>query len=189
MYCPYCGANVPEHLARCPSCGADLNAPQSPETYAAAPSRPAERPMKWFHFLIYFALWISAIVNLVNGFPLLTGSAYGESTELLYAVSPALHVLTVLIGLLSIGMAVLCIYCRFRLAGFYRNGPATLYAVYLCGLVISILYSIGTLLCLSDLMPGLPVFNSTVITSILTSVVMLLVNRVYFKKRAHLFNR
>lgn len=189
MYCPYCGANVPEHLARCSSCGADLNAPQSPEAYAAAPAHLAERPMKWFHFLIYFALWASAVVNLVNGFPLLTGSAYGESTEFLYALSPALHVLTVLIGLLSIGIAVLCIYSRFRLAGFYRNGPASLYAVYLCNLAIGILFPLGAMICLSGLGGDLSFLTPTIISAVISSVVMLLVNRSYFKKRAHLFIR
>ena len=48
------------------------------EMYNQAPQQPQpELGMKWFHFVIYFQLFVSTLVGLWNGFQLLTGRIYG----------------------------------------------------------------------------------------------------------------
>ena len=52
------------------------------DMYIQTPQQPQkELGMKWFHFVIYFQLFVSALVGLWNGFQLLTGRIYGENTD------------------------------------------------------------------------------------------------------------
>ena len=124
-------------------------------------------------FLIYFQLFVAALISLYNAvvcFRLAFLSLDALVWSAVYAVS----------GAISVVLAVLAIYVRFRLAGFRRNGPK----MYLLFLGINCVFQALNLLISfgSDLNTV-----SSAIGSVLTCVLMLILSSIYYKKRADLF--
>ncbi len=172
MYCKNCGNKLQEHAAFCTVCGAPV------EDSAPLPADPATipqntHPMKWHKFLIYFQLFVAALISLYNAvvsFRLTFLSLDALVWNAVYAVG----------GAISVVLAVLAIYVRFRLAGFRRNGPK----MYILFLAIN---------CIFQALNLLISFNgdlntiSSAIGSVLTCVLMLVLSSIYYKKRADLF--
>lgn len=186
MYCPNCGREVAEGKNFCAGCGAAMN----PEVV----SQPDEtlqvqnqHPMKWFKFLIYFGLFAGALVNLINGINLLTGTSYGDMKYLVYRMFKDLKTLDAVIGLLTIGLAVLGVVTRFRLAKFYKNGPKLLIALYISAAVVGLLYVVGAQTIVLAVVKKSMLDISGQIGSICSSIVMAVINGIYFKKRSDLF--
>lgn len=146
-----------------------------------------EYPMKWHKFLIYFSLWLGAVLNLSSAVQYFTGSLYGGEYEaqLVYAFFDGLKAIDTLMGVVLIVIAVLCIITRFALAGYKASGPKLLFGMYLANVVVSILYIIIvsgiTELGFGDLM------NGSVAGSLIGSIAMAFINKVYYGKRAELF--
>lgn len=192
MYCGHCNAPLEENAAFCSKCGTPVarEAVQQPEIGYQPPqpdntANPANAlPMNWFKFLIYFLLWAGAVLNVISGFSMITGMQYGEEAGLVYAFFEGLQMLDVFIGICTIALAGLGIYTRFRLAGFYKNGPKMLTMTYACGIAISLIYLIGAASIVSA-----EVIDSSSIASLAGSAVMIAINTVYFKKRAALFTK
>ena len=82
--------------------------------------------MKWFKFIIYVQLFLSALGNLILGIGLLAGTAYGEYSGLVYAVAPALRAVDVVIGLALLALAAAAIVVRQRLARYLGRGAPAL---------------------------------------------------------------
>ena len=146
-------------------------------------------PMAWFKFLIYFMLFANAAINIFTAVTYLTGSVYlGENmtmsdVEALYMFYPTAKMIDVIYGVLLIALAAYAIFTRFQLSGFKRRGPFLFILMYVLNLVIGLLYSISITFTLEA---GLLGFISFV-PSIITSVVMIFVNIVYFRNREELF--
>ena len=174
MYCLTCGSQLQEGTAICPVCGA---------------TQQANTPMKWFKFLIWFSLFASAVLNAISGFQFLTGMCYGGEKEakLFYAIFSDMKTVDTLYGIALIAVAVLAIYTRFRLAGYYQNGPKMLMLIYAVNAVIMVAYWIGVSSALGDFKEYLN--TSSYIPNIAVSVAMIFVNKTYFDKRAHLFTK
>ena len=213
MFCTKCGASCEDNAKFCASCGNAMQ-PQEPQqpiyqppvyqqpTYQApAYQQPAyqapyyqnqplneqnQLPMKWFKFLIYFGLFAGAVLNLLSAFPLLTGSVYEGSADLVYAMFDGLQAVDMLSGILMLATAVIGIYARFRLAKYCQNGPKMLTVLYIMAAAINVFYLVGVSAVLPEYVLE-SVDMTTSITSIITSVIMVFVNRTYFQKRAHLF--
>ena len=83
-------------------------------------------------------------------------------------------------GAISVVLAVLAIYVRFRLAGFRKNGPK----MYILFLGINCVFQVLNLLISFD--SDLNTVSSA-IGSVLTCVLMLVLSSIYYKKRADLF--
>ena len=171
MFCKNCGNQLPDGAAFCSVCGASVNGTDNAPAEVHEPVQPAH-PMKWHKFLIYFQLFLAALISLYNAvvcFRLVFLDASGL-WDAVYAVS----------GVISVVLAVLALYVRFRLAGFRKNGPK-MYILFLginCVFqVLNLLISFG-----SDLNTG-----SSAIGSLLTCVLMLVLTNIYYKKRADLF--
>ncbi len=197
MFCPRCGSQIPDNSNFCPRCAASLTgqspaqAPvQPPVNFGQpvwnAPVAPAPQalPLKWFKFLIYFALWAGAVGNLITAITFLTGvpyTMYGSSAEEIYSALPALRVIDILYAIVLIGLSVYAFYVRSRLAHFKANGPTTLY--WLCGLLggASAGYSLLVMIAAET------VNFSGVISSVASTVIILLLERTYFQKRANMF--
>lgn len=199
MFCPNCGKNLEEGKAFCPNCGAAVAEnnqqpfqPQvqpSVQAYDYTPqTNIAERPMKWFKFLIYFALFASAVVNFFSGISFITGTqtsnlAGGYGAGFVYAIFGGLKVLDIIVGILSFGMVALAIYVRFQLAGYKKDGPKMLLGMYAIQLAINLIYYFGLLIILG--------FDGTILSSligtIIGSVIMIVLNKIYFDKRKDLF--
>lgn len=151
------------------------------------PAKPA-LPMRWFKFLIYFGLFAGAIINLISGITLLTGSAYGEEKELVYRMYSGLQSLEMAVGAILILLAVIGIAARFALAGYKKSGPVLLILLYIGGVVSNLVYVFG----LPSILPELIMQNmdmTSYYTSIASSLVFTIINAVYFKKRSHLFKK
>ena len=146
-----------------------------------------DMPMKWHKFLIYFSLWAGAVICALNGLQLLTGTVYGPNneSEAVYVHFPALKSVDMVFGVIMIAIAVFLIYTRFQLARFREGAPNKLTIAYLLQLAAFLGYGIV----ISGIvhMSFSDVINSQTSASIVSSIVMIVVNRVYYNKRAHLF--
>lgn len=208
MFCKNCGAQLPDGAVFCTSCGTQTSQqsqqptyqPQQPTyqpqqpTYAyqqpayAQPVGTTEKPMGWFKFMIYFALFAGALLNLVTAIQMLTGAQYGDSKDLVYGFFPSLKTIDVIMGIVLLGLVAFIILVRFRLAGFKKDGPKLLAVMYAAVLAFNILYIILVASVLSDFGAGIgDLLTPSVVVSLLGSAVMLIVNKIYFDKRKELF--
>ena len=142
--------------------------------------------MGWFKFLIYFALFAGAILNVLQGILLLTGANYDGAVELVYAVFSDLEIVDMGCGIALIALAVLQIITRFRLAGFKRGAGGLVMLCYAAIVVIEIAYIAGFAASVPEYVFE-SVDISSAISSIVMSVAMLVVNATYFGKRKALF--
>ena len=154
--------------------------------------QPAAPQMNWYKFLIYFALFAGAVVNAINAVRFLTGVVNGSYAEskMLYSFLPIWQVVDIIVGLLLLVLVALSIYTRFRLSGYYKNGPACLYLTYGLAALSNVVYLLGVSLVISGVGISLTAADIVpTVTSIVVSIVMIVVNVVYFNKRKHLFNK
>ena len=218
MFCPNCGTNVGNAERFCPNCGAALNQntasanpqpnpqpnyqqpnyqqpnyqqPNYQQPYQPVYQQPVQQypyPMNWYKFVIYFALFASAVLNGITGILHLTGGVWsmqGVEAEWVYAVFPSLQVVDIFFGIASIALAAFAIVTRMQLAKFRKNGPKFLTICYVIGIVIALLYII-----LASAVTGIPfgdLIDASTIISLVFSGAMLAANIVYFNKRASLF--
>ena len=144
--------------------------------------------MKWYKFIIYFQLFANAVLNGVMGFLLLSGLIWkiysnGYITAgMVYAFFPGLHAIDIIFGLLMIAIAVWAIFIRFGLAKFEKGSPKK----YLIFLVANVVFLVLYVICASIAIGAYAGSMSTWI-SVITSVVLIVVNYVYFKKRSGMF--
>ena len=153
------------------------------------PGYAGDYPMAWFKFLIYFMLFANAAINIFTAVTYLTGSVYlGEDmtmsdVEALYMFYPTAKMIDVIYGVLLIALAAYAIFTRFQLSGFKRRGPFLFILMYVLNLVIGLLYGISIMFTFETGMLGF----ISLVPPIITSVVMIFVNVVYFRKREELF--
>ncbi|MBP3633197.1 MAG: hypothetical protein J6J43_01330 [Oscillospiraceae bacterium] len=147
-------------------------------------------PMKWYKFLIYFALFAGALISLSNALQYLTGSIYlsegltEADVDALYDLHGGFKVLDMIYGLTCIGSAVLDLITRSRLRHFHRTAPAFVLAVPVYNVFCSSMYTI-----LSCGIARLDVFEflPQVIGSILGVAIYIWPSYIYFNKRRNLF--
>ena len=150
--------------------------------------RPTVEPtlgMKWHKFLIYFALWASAVVNLSSALQYLTGAIYGTDAAYVYAYYDGLSMLDKGMGIFLLGMAIFAIVTRFALAGFKAGAPKKLLAIYALNIVSGFAYIL-----LASMVTGFSVgelLDTSVITSAITSVIILFYNKSYYEARKEMF--
>lgn len=163
--------------------------PQQPYGQWQQPQDTYGLPMNWHKFLIYFALWAGGILNIISGILTFTGKQYelyGDTpAEWVYAFFDGLKQLDMFYGIVLLALGVLCIVDRFQLAGFKRIGPKLLLVLYAANLVLGIIYVVA-----ASKITGLEISDmadSRTVASLVMSAVMVVVNAIYYKKRAHLF--
>ena len=128
--------------------------------------------MKWFKFMINFALWVGAIANLVVGIQHL----FPRSIEV---IGPKW--LNVFYGAALCALAVYQVSTRFALAKFKSNGPSMLYRIYIFNILLTIIYN-GALYIITG---GGGLVN--ILGSVIGTLIWLLINKKYFNNRKHLF--
>lgn len=186
MFCMKCGADLGANPpAFCPQCGAAQN---------SAPAQ-AELPMKWFKFVIYVQLFLSALVSVVNVVSYLSGSFAANLTGLsgsmptsvaariVYDEFPGLWPLVVVLAVLSAGMAVWSIVVRQWLAHYQWRGVQGLYILYVLVIAANVITMLGLSIIFYNFVLGL----ASTAPMLIGQVVMLVLNRIYFNKRQHLF--
>lgn len=204
MICPSCGKPVPDQSKFCPSCGATVQgAPgQPPVPYNPQP----DLPMKWFKFVIWVQLFLAALYALSNAVRFLTGTAYGDETDLYYEMINGLRATDIVFGLMYVGVIVLAIYVRQQLAGFKKGAPEHYLRFIIIANAVGIAYSLAVIVvvatAVTNAIPGLSfsdvismmaddpdvqsIFIQLVLSLILLTV-MYVLNKIYFDKRTHLF--
>lgn len=195
MFCTKCGSEISEGSAFCPVCGTNLAQQPNNGQFNGAQANYNQQPignqnqlgMAWYKFLIYFALFAGAVLNVVSAFIYFSGSQYGGEyqTQLVYAFFDGLQGLDMFMGILVLGAAVLGIVTRFSLSGYKKNAPKLVTALYSYSIVANVIYLIALSAVLGVSFEQIEVGNF--VTQIAVSVLMVCLNTVYFKKRAHLF--
>lgn len=122
------------------------------------------------------------ILNAITAITYFTGLVYGDSADLVYRVFSELKIIDILYGVVLIGMCVLAFVTRSALSGYKKNGPILLCVLYIVGAVSSVGYVV-----IVSAITNISSMNATIIASVATSVVMVIVNYVYFSKRKDLF--
>ena len=145
------------------------------------PTQP-DMPMGWHKFLIYFSLWAGAVVNLINGFQLLTGAQYEDNADWIYSMYGGLRGVDMLFGAAILALAAACIYVRFQLAGYKRNAPNLLMYLYVANVVVTLAYPL--LVSMTTPLSFGEVFSAT---SLVGPVAFIFINKTYYEKRMHLF--
>ncbi len=174
MFCPNCGYSIDPAAKFCPNCGAAIPSTDQTDQPGTETFEKPQMPMKWFKFLIYFALFAGAVINIVNGISnLFSQSLFIEEV-----------ILNKTFAIATIALGAFGIYTRFRLAGFYKNGPQMLLYLYAASVTMSFVYGIAFISVFgnaSALIAAIP--------SIIVGCIMIGVNNVYFQNRSHLFNK
>lgn len=193
-YCVKCGKPMPDNATFCPSCGARRTAeepvvapdsssytmPQANTCYTA----PQIHPMKYYKFVIWVQLFLSAVVGVSQGILLLTGRIYETvsdvSAKLLYAFYPGMHTVNILFGLIYIALAVAAIYVRQQLAHFKTKAPDLYYIYLIAQMAATFLYGVlQNLIIASGLGSAVP--------NLIVMIILLVLCRIYFEKRRALF--
>lgn len=182
-------------------------APQQPQptypTYQNAAPVPgqtvvvSDQGMAWYKFIIWVQLWASAVVFVGAGITMLTGSHYRGGASLVYDFIPSLHTVDILFGLSLLAFAAYCVYTRFALAKFRRSGPTHYLWVYGLSIILPVIYLICVMLILNNAVSGLGSISisdlmgsdsmTELVVYVVFDIIMIVVNKIYFDKRKHLF--
>lgn len=174
MRCIECGKPVPEGAAFCPACG------------KAVEDKYQGFSMGWYKFLINFALWLSVLAGLVGGVSVFATLGGGNGPAL-YDAFPGLELASVVRGCWSLGQAVLAFAAAVQLRALRKSGPILLYVLYAAGILGGILYLALAAGAVSGALSWTDLVDGRSVLSFCLSVLMLILNVVYFKKRAVLF--
>lgn len=213
MKCPKCGAPAAESDKFCRTCGAEIPRTEENEvppidstiygvppggSFGAPPfgappfggSAGYFTPMRWYKFLIYFALFAGAVLNTFSAFTYLAGMAYVDElgnnvTSLQYEAYPLLQLIDIVYGILLLGVAAFGIYTRFALALYKKSGPMTLFVFYGVSAGISLLREIACAILVGNI--GDPLTIASFAITVLANVILIVLNNIYFEKRSHLF--
>ena len=140
--------------------------------------------LKWHKFLIFFALWLGALMCVGNASGYLTGFMYGENASAVYSYYGSMKTLDVIMGIILLGLAAFYIYVRVQLADFKNGAAKKLAYLYIANALIPLLYcffaSNVTKVPFSELASGSWI-------KVLSATVMIAVNGIYYNKREALF--
>ena len=194
--CINCGAEIEEKNNFCPHCGTKCEDRKDVEPIVFKPSEsvsdnrdePAAQsnvhPMKWHNFLMVIMI-LGGIVTIANGLNMMMGSEYlssGYNSSQVYRVFPGLKGCDTFYGIALIALGVFEFIVRNRLNNFRANGPTSMKAMYILSIIASLIY-----IAWASSTTGVSLFNSSNMGSLVSSVLFLIINSVYYSKRGDLF--
>ena len=188
MLCPNCKATFGGK--ECPACGTIVTELDALE--AQIPQRTVRRVKhrsdRWYRFLLYFAFFEVAVLNVSQGIRMLTGAYFGSARLMdhLYAEVPGAQGLVLFCALLSFAYAGLGLFTRSRLKDYRKSAPWLVLVFYTGDAVINLLLIFR----MAALMEGTnwQVNEDPVaMFQIVRSLVMVVCNAIYFAKRRKQF--
>lgn len=145
--------------------------------------KETEYPMKWYKFAVYFQLFAFAVLNVIQGIMHLIGPVfgYGKAAAIVERY-PALKTVDVIMAVFAFLLAVLCLADRQLLWYYKKQGPKLYLLVMGLSSTQHFIYS-----ALSSIVIRLPIFTQSDIGALISTIVILVLFRNYFKERAGLF--
>ncbi len=148
--------------------------------------------MNWFKFLIYFGFFGVALGSIFVSILHFAGMTYNVLLGSARRLTEGIFAMDMIMGCVFIVFAGLAIFVRFRLAGFYTNGPKMLKILSIVSVVIHGGYALFTmffsLLEFENIFSGV-LLGFLLLFAVIPDVVILFLNDTYFIKRKHLFTR
>ena len=172
------------------------NQPQQNANYY--PNAANSLPMKWHHFLVYFGIWACAVLNLVQGILYITGLQYENiegyeaiNKDVVYFAFPSMQTVDIAF---SIGMFVcsaFALFVGYAMLNFKKGAPTLLNALYITVAAVSLAYCIAVVIILTsesnaDIETIAPIISASAGIAV-GSIIAIIANTTYYKKRAHLF--
>lgn len=141
-----------------------------------------EQPMNWYKFISYVQLPLSALGFLSLGVMLMTGGHYEGKASLVYAVFSSLKTVDIIFGLLYFAFMAIAIVVCVKMNKKKKDAVKW----YLTYLVISIIASLLYMI-LVYAATGIFTGSGSIMVSLVTNIVMVVVNKIYFDKRKAYF--
>ena len=213
MRCPNCGQRLIDGAARCPACeiviadwlmqhpdyrempaeevsaepvrAEDRQTPERPVREDAPPVKP-DRPMRWYWFLVHIALVFSSFMNIWSGYQLFMGVSYGgrEAAAKIYEKYEGMQVVDMTYAALLIMLGFLALYVRSQLYHYKRSAPRKLLLLYAMNGMVALYYSVGV-----SQVTEISLLDTDIMYVIPGMIVMIIINKIYFGHRKHLFVR
>lgn len=198
MKCPYCGGEVSGDV--CNSCGAPVDRQASQPSAvnqpnyshqntqnSAADRNSDEKSMLWYYLLIFFVLFAGAAFNLIGAVRSFTGANYGAKAGYIYSAYSGLRYADIAMGGCCLLLAVIAVFARFALAGYKKSGPKLLYFYYILNIIAGVGYNVYVGILLNGY--GNATLTAGAVVPIIASVIVLVVNVIYFGKRKSMFKK
>jgi len=214
MRCNVCGAQLDDGTKTCPYCGcategdgkeitvytaSDASAAEGASNNANATISPAFMAdssvgrevgpsvgLKWAHFLGYFALWISALVNIYSAVSYFTGAQYellGTTAERVYETfGNGLKYADLFCGIGLVAIAVLAAMAATAIVRYKSTAGTLLGWAYVLNAIVPLAY-----LTMFSTVVGVNAFTAKAVVSIALSLAFVFINKIYFDKRKHIF--
>lgn len=192
MYCSRCGEDNDNGAKFCRKCGAPLaqnqnNAPIGGNVQRNTYTAPQKtQGMKWYKFIIYVQLILLPLSEVVNCYLTFSKKKLGDYTYYIYSFSPGIRMLDIFSCLVGIGILVAAIYVRMQLANFKKGAPRQYLLLLIVQTARGVIYTIGLSALLNNI-SGIGYSTSFDWLQIISLVVMIIVNHVYFDKRKQYF--
>ena len=143
-----------------------------------------DKPMKWYKFLVYFALWAGAIVNFSSAVYGILGIPEGKDEQVFYSYVYGYETFKCVTGIFLLGFVAFQIYTCIQLLGYRKKAPFLINAVYFSILA----YELISVIIISLMVNASAVkLVGTIIGLFIVYVPVCALNAVYFYKRKHLF--
>ena len=143
-----------------------------------------DKPMKWYKFLVYFALWAGAVINFSEAVYGLFGIAKNDAEQYLYYFISGYEEYDRIAAIFLLGIIAFQIYTCIQLLGYRNKAPLFLIMMY----AVLLVYNLITIIVVDLMMSvSLGYLVGYIIVVFLFYGLFGVLNAVYFYKRRHLF--
>ena len=120
----------------------------------------------------------------------MTGAHYTDSTgenyaDWIYDVFSGLKAIDIIMGVICIALAIYALFVRAMLAEYKQIGPKLFIAMYAIDIVTMLIYAI-LVACVTSLSIG-DVMTIIDIKDVVINIFWIVINKIYFDNRKHLF--
>ena len=114
------------------------------------------------------------------------GASYGgrEEAAKIYELYDGMKVIDMVYAALLILMGFLALYVRSQLYHYKRSAPRKLLLLYALNGLVALYYSVGV-----SQVTGISLLDTDILYVIPGTIIMIIINKIYFSHRKHLFIR